>query len=104
MSSSPTSSSSSDVEVDVDVAAAFADMLDVPVMVSIVLGTGKMTVRQCLTIERNSIIRLEQSAGIDLHVDANGVTLARGEVVIVEDSTAIRITEIEPPRGESEGQ
>lgn len=98
MSSSQISSSSSDLEI----AAAFEDMLDVPVPVSVVLGSGRMTVRQCLSLERNSVVRLEQAAGLDLHVVANGVVLAKGEVVIVEDSTAIRITDIETPVGNGE--
>ncbi len=100
MSSSQTSSFSSEH----DVASAFREMLDVPVPVSVVLGSGKMTVRQCLSLERNSVVRLDQSAGLDLHVVANGVVLAKGEVVIVEDSTAIRITDIESPAGGGDGQ
>ena len=99
MSSSQSSSSSSDV----DVAAAFADLLDVTVPVDIILGTGMMTVRQCLSLDRNSVVRLVQLAGVDLQLVANGVILAKGEVVIVEDSTAIRVTDIEEPPGGVEG-
>ena len=40
------------------------------------------------------MLRLRQSAGEDLQVLANGVLVARGEVVVVEDSTAVRVTEI----------
>jgi len=44
---------------------------------------------------------LNQIAGGDLKVIVNGVALAQGEVVIVEDSTAIRITEVlAPPSSE----
>ena len=45
----------------------------------------------------NSIVALRQSAGEDLSVVVNGVALARGEVVIVEDNASLRITEIIPP-------
>ncbi|MEW6321175.1 MAG: FliM/FliN family flagellar motor switch protein [Acidobacteriota bacterium] len=96
MSSSPTSSSSSDAA---DVGAAFAGLLDVRVPVSVELGTGRITVRECLALDRNRLIRLAQPAGSDLQVTANGIVLARGEVVIVEDSTALRLTEIEAPEG-----
>jgi flagellar motor switch/type III secretory pathway protein FliN len=44
-----------------------------------------------------SVIPLKQSAGEDLQVVINGVTIASGEVVIVDDSTSIRVTEILPP-------
>ncbi|MGE3276353.1 MAG: FliM/FliN family flagellar motor switch protein [Vicinamibacterales bacterium] len=78
-----------------DVAGAFEGLLDVHVPLEIVLGTGHMSVRECLALRRNSVVRLSQSAGADLRVNAAEVVLARGEVVIVEDSTAIRVTEIE---------
>ncbi len=99
MSSSPNSSSSSDI----DVAAAFPALLDVTVPLDIILGTGMMSVRQCLTLDRNSVVRLDQSAGVDLQLLANGISLAKGEVVIVEDSTAIRVTDIEEPPGGGAG-
>lgn len=68
--------------------------MDVICSVSVVLGTGTVTVRRCLSLQRQSVLRLEQSAGEDLMVMVNGVPVARGEVVIVEDSTAIRVTDI----------
>jgi flagellar motor switch protein FliN/FliY len=48
-------------------------------------------------MKRHSIIRLEQSAGNDMQVVVNGVLVAHGEVVIIDDSTAVRLTEIAPP-------
>lgn len=88
MSSSPTSSSSTDAQ------AAFAAFLDVPCQAEILLGTGTILLRQCLALERHSIVRLQQSAGEDLMLQLNGTTLARGEIMVVEDSTALRVTEI----------
>lgn len=95
MSSSPISSSSSDA--DVAPAQVFQQMLDVRVPVDVLLGTGSVTVRQCLALDRNSLLELTQSAGEDLLLDVRGVQVARGEVVIVEDSAALRITEISAP-------
>ncbi|MGE0039773.1 MAG: FliM/FliN family flagellar motor switch protein [Vicinamibacterales bacterium] len=97
MSSSQISSSSSS---PVEVTQSFEGLLDVLVPLEIVLGTGYLTVRECLALRRNSVVRVSQSAGSDLQVCAAGIILARGEVVIVEDSTAIRITEIEGPAGQ----
>ena len=95
MSSSPNSSSSSSPSASP--ALAFQQLLDVPCPTSVVLGTGTMTVRQCLALERNSLVELEQSAGEDLQLTVNGVMLARGEIVIIEDSAGLRITEIAAP-------
>jgi flagellar motor switch protein FliN/FliY len=94
MSSSPTSSSSSDPAAAVE---PFEALADVPCPVAAVLGTGTFTVRECLALGVGSVLVLKQSAGEDLTLSVNGVTLARGEVVIVDDSAAIRVTEIAAP-------
>ena len=97
MSSLPNSSFSSDLS------SQYPGLHDVVCQVEIVLGTGEMTVRECLQLKRLSVIRLKQSAGEDLQVVVNGVPLASGEVVIVDDSTAIRVTEIlQPPSAEAQ--
>jgi flagellar motor switch protein FliN len=92
MSSLLTSSSSSSPAPDTP--HPFTAVADLICNLTVILGTGAVTVRRCLALQRNSVLRLEQSAGEDLQVKVNGVTIARGEVVIVEDSTAIRVTEI----------
>jgi flagellar motor switch protein FliN/FliY len=70
---------------------------DVTCSVDVWLGTATISVRDCLHMKRHSIIRLEQSAGGDMQVVVNGVLVAHGEVVIIDDSTAIRLTEIAAP-------
>lgn len=96
-SSSPNSLSSSDPDSGTSPALAYQPLLDVQCRASVLLGTGTITVRQCLAIGRNSLVELSQSAGEDLHLVVNGVLLARGEIVIIDDSAALRITEITPP-------
>ncbi len=98
MSSSPISSSSSSVGPD-PTPGVFAGLGDVVCDVWVLLGTGSVTVRRCLALQRQSVLRLNQSAGEDLQVVVNGSLVARGEVVIVEDSTAIRITDIPSASG-----
>ncbi len=99
MSSSPTSSSST--SGGGPETSPFSGFLDVVSPVDVILGFGSITVRRCLSLQKHSVIRLDQSAGEDLLVVVNGVPVARGEVVIVEDSTAIRITEIPAASGEA---
>ena len=74
-------------------------MYDVRCGVAVVLGTASLTVRDCLRLERQSIVRLHQSAGSDLEVRVHGVTIATGEVVILDDNTALRISRVSPPLG-----
>jgi flagellar motor switch protein FliN/FliY len=93
MSSSLNSLSSSDHAIT---PAAVAPLHDVVCRVDVVLGSAVMSVRDCLQLRKNSVIRLTQSAGEDMTVLVNGIGLAAGEVVIIDDSTAIRITDILP--------
>jgi flagellar motor switch/type III secretory pathway protein FliN len=72
----------------------FSGLLDLVCPVQILIGSGVITVRQCLGLRRHSILRLDPSVGDDLRLVARGVTVARGEVLIVEDSTVVRITDI----------
>ena len=75
----------------------FASLSDVTCEVAVVLGTGRMSVRECLYLKPKTVIPLEQPAGSDLHVRINGVLIAHGEVAIVDDSTNVRLTAILPP-------
>ena len=92
MSSSPNSSSSSD-----RASASLTPLHDVVCTIDVILGSASMSVRDCLRLQKDSIIQLLQSAGGDMLVSVNGINVAHGEVMIVEDSTAIRITDILPP-------
>jgi flagellar motor switch protein FliN/FliY len=74
-------------------------MLDVQCTVDFVIGTGVLKVRDCLRLDRNSVVRLTQSAGSDLEVRVHGVPVALGEVVIIDDDTALRISRIVAPAG-----
>jgi flagellar motor switch/type III secretory pathway protein FliN len=74
-------------------------MLDVVCTVDFVLGSGSLTVRDCLQLEIHTIVPLRQSAGSDLEVRVHGITIASGEVVIVDDTTALRISKVTPPAG-----
>jgi flagellar motor switch protein FliN/FliY len=60
----------------------------------VTLGAGAISVRRLLALSPGSVIRLDQSAGGDLHIVSRGVMLASGEVVIVEDTIAVRVTSL----------
>lgn len=96
MSSSPTSSSSSEPSPAPD---PLTSMFDVACGVEFVIGTGQLTVRECLRLGRHSIVRLDQSAGGDLDVRVHGVSVAYGEVTVIDDNAALRVTRISMPAG-----
>jgi len=79
--------------------ASLAPMFDVRCLVEFILGTGNITIRECLRLEVHGIIRLQQSAGSDLSVRVHNVNVATGEVVIADETTALRINRVSPPAG-----
>lgn len=87
-----------------DGVAPFAGLYDVVLPVTIVLGTGTVTVKRCLALQPDSVLKLDQSAGEDLTLTINGVRVARGEVMIVEDSSAVRVTSVVKAAGRETSQ
>jgi flagellar motor switch protein FliN/FliY len=72
---------------------AIADFADVLIQVEVELGRKIMTIAQILELEPGSVIRMARLAGGDLDVLVGGSLIACGEVVIIEDSVAVRITD-----------
>ena len=77
----------------------FALFRDVVCPVEVVLGTGSLSLRRCLGLERGSVVRLQQSAGEDLTVSVRGVSIAQAEVVIIDETIAVRVTHLAGPIG-----
>lgn len=69
-------------------------LLDVELTVTVELGRKNMLIADILKLGKGSVIELPKAAGEALDVYINGTQLAKGEVVVVEDSFAIRITEL----------
>src|SRR5690349_20920668 len=98
MSSSPTSSSSTEraLPAAIEDNDPLASMFDVRCNVDVIIGTGVLTLRECLTLRRDHVVRLNEPAGSDLSVRVHGVTLASGEIVVIEDAAALRVTRVLP--------
>lgn len=67
---------------------------DVEMEVTCELGRTRMTVRQLLALAPGDVIELDRLAGAPADLLVNGTLLARGEVVVVDESFGLRITEI----------
>ncbi len=96
MSSSQTSSSSSEAA---SAPEPLASMLDVACHVEFMIGSSTLTVRDCLRLARHSIVRLDRAVGSDFDVRVHGVPVAHGEVAVIDDSAALRITRLTAPSG-----
>jgi flagellar motor switch protein FliN/FliY len=70
---------------------------DVEMGVSVELGRTRMTVRELLALSPGAIVELNKAAGAPVDLLVNGTLMARGEVVVVDEEFAIRISEIVTP-------
>lgn len=69
-------------------------LLDVPVSLTVELGSCQLPMREILQLAIGSVVQLDKPAGTPVELRANRKLVARGEVVVVEDHLGIRITEI----------
>jgi len=69
-------------------------IMDVPLEVTVELGRASRTIKEILDFSPGTIIELNKLSGEPVDVLVNGKLIARGEVVVIEESFGIRITEI----------
>jgi flagellar motor switch protein FliN/FliY len=67
---------------------------DVEMGVTAELGRTRMTVRDLLALTPGAVVELDRAAGSPVDVLVNGTLIARGEVVVIDEEFAIRISEI----------
>ena len=58
------------------------------------LGKCTMLVRDVLELKRGSVVALDKLAGEMMDIYANGIPLAKGEVVVIADTLHVRIADI----------
>ncbi|HTY60992.1 MAG TPA: FliM/FliN family flagellar motor switch protein [Acidobacteriota bacterium] len=91
MSEAQNASDSSSYERMMEIAR---HLLDVPLKVTIQLSSRGMKVRDILQLQSNSIVDLPKSAGENVDVLINERLVAFGEVIELEGSTGIRLTDL----------
>ncbi|MBI3416265.1 MAG: flagellar motor switch protein FliN [Verrucomicrobia bacterium] len=69
-------------------------LLDVPIKLSVELGSCLMPMRDLLAMNVSSVVQLDKVADAPVDLYVNQKLVARGEVVVVEDRFGIKITEI----------
>ena len=72
-------------------------ILDIPVRISMEVGSTAITIRNLLQLNQGSVIELDRLAGEPLDVLVNGTLIAHGEVVVVNDKFGIRMTDVISP-------
>ena len=70
-----------------------ADMADVPIDVQVELGRRIMTIAQILQLGSESVLRIARSAGDNIDILVGATLIGYGEIVIIEDTVGVRITD-----------
>jgi flagellar motor switch protein FliN len=82
-------------------------ILRIPVQVQVVVGSATLPVANLLKLGRGAVVPLDRRVGDPVDVVVNGRTIARGEVVVVEEEGArfgVSLTEICEPQHEPRHQ
>ena len=72
-------------------------IMDVPLQVTVELGRTQRLIKDILEFSPGSIIELDKLAGEPVDILVNGKHIAKGEVMIIDESFEIRITDIADP-------
>jgi flagellar motor switch protein FliN/FliY len=70
-----------------------AHLADVLVDVTVELDRKVLPIRQILELEAGSVIKMSRSAGENIDIVVGGTLVGFGEIVIIEDTVGVRITD-----------
>ena len=69
-------------------------LMDVPVQVTVELGSCHLPMRDVLQLNTGSVVQLDKVADAPVELFVNRMLVGRGEVVVVENRFGIKITEL----------
>ena len=69
---------------------------DVPLQISAVLGKTALTLRDVVSLQAGSVFELDKLSTDPIDLYVNNILIARGEVVVVDDKYAVKISELNP--------
>jgi flagellar motor switch protein FliN/FliY len=82
------------VGVEQSADSSWAHLADVPLRVEAVLDRLTMNMRSVASLEEGAVLTLSRSSGDNVDLCVGGVTLASGEIVVIEDMIGVRITDL----------
>jgi flagellar motor switch protein FliN len=86
---------------------ALARFLDLPMRLTVELGRRPYRFGDALALREGAIVPLDRSAGENVELLLNGSRIGAGEIVVIEDSIGLRVTEMRGvglPPGEPGGE
>lgn len=70
-----------------------APLADIAMDVEVELDRTVMTIRDILSLERGSVVAMQRSAGETIEIRVGGTMIGSGEIVILDETVAVRITD-----------
>ena len=72
-------------------------LMDIPVTMAMEVGSARLSIRNVLELRRGSTVALNRLVGEPMDIKVNGVLIAHGEVVVVNEKFGIRLTDVVRP-------
>ena len=69
-------------------------IMSVPLEISVEIGRTRRKVEDILALSKGSLVVLDKLAGDQVDLFVNGLCVARGDVVVIDDNFGVRITEV----------
>lgn len=76
------------------VVRSMASLNDVEMTVSVELGRTKIPIKDLLAVHNGSVVQLDRPVSHPVDIFVHGTLIARGEVVVVDECFAVRVTEL----------
>jgi flagellar motor switch protein FliN len=83
-----------DLNQDVPDAGNLDMLLDVNLKITVELGRAQLKFRDVLNLAQGSVVELQRQTSEPVDILVNGALLATGEVVVVDDHFAVRVTKL----------
>jgi flagellar motor switch protein FliN/FliY len=72
---------------------------DISVTLSIELGRARMTLKELLELDQGAVVELDRMVDEPMDILVNGTLVAHGEVVVIDDTFGVRLTDVANPDG-----
>ena len=72
-------------------------VLDVPVNISLRVGSTEISIRDLVKLVEGSVIALDKESTEPMDLLVNGILIAHGEIVVVDEKFGVRLTDVVSP-------
>lgn len=81
-------------KVDTDLNIDLKAIYDIPLKLSVVLGSTELKVNNLLNLAKGAVIELDKKVGEPIDLLINDKIVARGEIILIDNKVGVTITEL----------